>query len=127
MSERKTPAGEAVDLGLLQKKRARRRLIGAVTLSASAALILSFALDQEPRPLRDDLVLKMPARETGDARPSPGAMERETALTPPPDDGPESAGAARPAQNPKNLALAQGPAISAAKPAATDSAPNEIP
>jgi len=96
MSERKTPVGEAEDPGLLQKKRARRRLIGAVTFAAIAALVLSLALDQEPRPLRDDLVLKMPSREAGDSKTLGGAVDREAALTPPPDDGPEPIGTNRP-------------------------------
>jgi len=96
MSERKTPVGEAEDPGLLQKKRARRRLIGAVTFATVAALVLSFALDQEPRPLRDDLVLKMPAREAADSRTGVGTADRDAALTPPPDDGPERVAAARP-------------------------------
>jgi len=99
MSERKTPVGEAEDPGLLQKKRARRRLIGAVTFAAVAALVLSFALDQEPRPLREDLVLKMPAREAGDSRTGGGAVDREAALTPPPDDGPERVEVARPSKS----------------------------
>jgi len=99
MSERKTPVGEAEDPGLLQKKRARRRLIGALTFAAVAALVLSFALDQEPRPLRDDLVLKMPAREASDSRTSVGTVDREAALTPPPDDGPERVEAARPSKS----------------------------
>ena len=98
MSERKTPVGEAEDPGLLQKKRARRRLIGAVTFAVVAALVLSVALDQEPRPLRDDLVLKMPAREAADSRTGGGSVERETALTPPPDDGPEPVEVARPSK-----------------------------
>ena len=98
MSERKTPVGEAEDPGLLQKKRARRRLIGALTFAVVTSLVLSFALDQEPRPLRDDLVLKMPAREAGDPRTVGSSSVREAALTPPPDDGPEPAEVARPSK-----------------------------
>ena len=95
MSERKTPVGEAEDSGLIQKKRARRRLIGAVTFALVASLVLSVALDQEPRPLRDDLVLKMPAREAGDSRTVGSPGDREAALTPPPDDGPATVEVAR--------------------------------
>ena len=98
MSERKTAVGEAEDPGLLQKKRARRRLIGALTFALVTSLVLSFTLDQEPRPLRDDLVLKMPAREAGDSRTVGGSSERDAALTPPPDDGPEPAEVAGPSK-----------------------------
>ena len=134
MSERKTPVGEAEDPGLLQKKRARRRLIGAVTFTAVAALVLSLALDQEPRPLRDDLVLKMPARDAGDSRAGGGAGDREAELTPPPDDGPEPVAAvrpskadSRPSQGSLSPAAVSAPAVStppaAAPPVASPSVP----
>jgi DedD protein len=125
MSERKTPVGEAEDPGVLQKKRARRRLIGAVTFAVVTSLVLSFALDREPRPLREDLVLKMPAREAGDSRTVGGSSDREAALAPPPDDGPEPAEAARPSKGdsrPSQSAVSQAaslPPAVAAPPTAT--------
>lgn len=53
----------AADPALPQKKRARRRLIGATALCLVAALILPFVFDSEPRRARDDIQVRIPSRD----------------------------------------------------------------
>ena len=90
MSERMTSGSQPVDPALTQKKRARRRLIGAVSLSVVVAGLLWLALDHETRPVTSDLLIKMSPREGGEkSRSGVGApSERESVLSPPPDNGP---------------------------------------
>ena len=54
---------KAMDPALPEKKRGRRRLIGAFALFAGAAVILSIVFDHEPKPASPDLQLKIPARD----------------------------------------------------------------
>lgn len=54
----------AADPALPQKKRARRRLIGATALCLLAATILPIVFDSEPRPPRDDIQVRIPSRDT---------------------------------------------------------------
>lgn len=48
---------------LPEKKRARRRLIGAVALVLAAVVGLPMILDSEPKPLADDIDIRIPSRE----------------------------------------------------------------
>ena len=54
---------EADDPGLPEKKRARRRLVGAVALALAVAVGLPMVLDSEPRPLASDIDIKIPAKD----------------------------------------------------------------
>ena len=54
----------AADPALPQKKRARRRLIGATALCLLAALVLPTVFDSEPRRSRDDIQVRIPSRDT---------------------------------------------------------------
>lgn len=47
------------------KKRARRRLVGAAALALLAAIVLPMVMDQEPRPLNQDVQIRIP-RPDGD-------------------------------------------------------------
>lgn len=48
---------------LPEKKRARRRLIGAVALVLAAVVGLPMLLDSEPRPLADDITIQIPSKD----------------------------------------------------------------
>lgn len=52
-----------VDPVLPEKKRARRRLVGAVALVLAAIIILPMVLDSEPKPLPSDLTIEIPAKD----------------------------------------------------------------
>lgn len=66
--KRKTTAGdrrnEALDPVLPEKKRARRRLIGAVALVLAVVIGLPMILDSEPKPLADDIAIHIPSRDS---------------------------------------------------------------
>lgn len=47
------------------KRRARRRLIGAIVLALAAAVILPLLLESDPKPLGDDVSIKIPPIDNG--------------------------------------------------------------
>ncbi len=47
------------------KRRARRRLVGAVVLALAAAVILPLLLEKEPKPLGDDVSVQIPPVDEG--------------------------------------------------------------
>lgn len=61
---------EAADPVLPEKKRARRRLIGAVALVLAAVVGLPMVLDSEPKPLAEDIAIQIPSREKAPPRPA---------------------------------------------------------
>ncbi|KQQ96581.1 SPOR domain-containing protein [Massilia sp. Leaf139] len=56
---------------LPEKKRARRRLVGAVALALAAAVGLPMLLDSEPRPLNGDIAIQIPSKEKAPPLPMP--------------------------------------------------------
>lgn len=54
----------ALDPALPQKKRARRRVVGALALCMAAAIVLPLVLDSEPRQVRDDVQVQIPSRDS---------------------------------------------------------------
>lgn len=54
---------EPVDPVLPEKKRARRRLIGAIALVLAAVIGLPMILDSEPKPLSGDIAIQIPPRD----------------------------------------------------------------
>ncbi len=54
----------ALDPALPQKKRARRRLVGAAAVCLAAAIVIPILLDSEPRQIRDDVQVRIPSRDT---------------------------------------------------------------
>lgn len=54
---------ESDDPVLPEKKRARRRLIGAVALVLAAVIGLPMILDSEPKPLADDIAIQIPSKD----------------------------------------------------------------
>jgi len=63
---------EALDPVLPEKKRARRRLIGAVALVLAAVIGLPMVLDSEPKPLADDIAIQIPSKD----KPAGGVIAR---------------------------------------------------
>jgi len=54
---------EPMDPVLPEKKRARRRLVGAVALVLAIVIGLPMVLDSEPKPVADDIVIQIPAKD----------------------------------------------------------------
>lgn len=51
------------DVQLEQKKRSRRRLVGAVALALFAAIVLPMVMDSEPKPSSSELQIRIPGQE----------------------------------------------------------------
>jgi DedD protein len=58
---------EAADPVLPEKKRARRRLVGAIALALAVAVGLPMVLDSEPKPLAADIAIQIPSKDKADA------------------------------------------------------------
>ncbi|GAB3378249.1 SPOR domain-containing protein [Massilia agri] len=58
---------------LPEKKRARRRLVGAIALALAAAVGLPMLLDSEPKPLGTDIAINIPAKDKAAPLPVPAA------------------------------------------------------
>lgn len=63
---------EPVDPVLPEKKRARRRLVGAIALVLAAVIGLPMILDSEPKQLPDDIDIQIPSKES----PAPAAQAK---------------------------------------------------
>src|SRR3954471_12128515 len=50
---------------LMLKRRARRRLVGAIALVLLVVVVLPIVLDQEPKPVRHDLTVQIPSQDAG--------------------------------------------------------------
>ncbi len=69
------PSAVPADPVLPEKKRARRRLVGAVALVLAAVIGLPMVLDSEPKPLADDIAIQIPSQ---DQMLPPAAMRKPT-------------------------------------------------
>lgn len=85
---RRARKSEAADPMLPEKKRARRRLVGAIALALAVAVGLPMILDSEPKPLASDIAIQIPSKEKAPALPLPSAAVAADAV---------AAGAAQPA------------------------------
>lgn len=102
---------DPVDPVLPEKKRARRRLIGATALVLAAIIGLPMIFDSEPKPLADDIAIQIPSRDKPVA--SDGTATVALPLPPEPEPAPEVP------KEPKEPEAAPAPAVTpAAKPAA---------
>jgi len=63
----------ANDPMLPEKKRARRRLVGAIALALAAAVGLPMLLDSSPKPLAGDIAIDIPSKDKAPALPTPAA------------------------------------------------------
>ena len=52
------------DADLQLKKRARRRLVGAAALALFAVIVLPMVMDREPRPLSQDIQVRIPSQDS---------------------------------------------------------------
>jgi DedD protein len=55
---------------LPEKKRARRRLVGAIALVLAAVIGLPMILDSEPKPVADDIAIQIPSKDKPSVAPS---------------------------------------------------------
>lgn len=62
MAERLAAADPAVDE---LRRKARRRLVGAIVLALAAAVILPMLLEKEPKPLGEDVAVRIPPIDEG--------------------------------------------------------------
>ena len=63
-------AQEPLDPALPEKRRARRRLIGATALVLAAIIGLPMIFDSEPKPFSDEIAIQIPARDAPATRQS---------------------------------------------------------
>lgn len=61
---------ESDDPVLPEKKRARRRLVGAIALVLAAVIGLPMILDSEPKPVADDIAIQIPSKDKPSVAPS---------------------------------------------------------
>jgi DedD protein len=73
MANQPSPTVEELQL----RKRARRRLIGAITLVVLMVTVLPMILDDEPRPVGQDIAISIPSPQGADAtfRPAPEPVQ----------------------------------------------------
>lgn len=98
------------DADLQLKKRARRRLVGAAALALFAVIVLPMVMDREPRPLSQDIQVRIPSQDSIGlaAKVLPG----KPAATPMPPPEPVAEPKAEVKANPDPAATA--PAVAAA-------------
>jgi DedD protein len=75
-----TKRDEPVDPVLPEKKRARRRLVGAIALVLAAIIGLPMILDSEPKPLADDIAIQIPSKDKSAPIPPAKPAPEERAL-----------------------------------------------
>ncbi len=105
---------------LPEKKRARRRLVGAIALALAAAVGLPMLLDSEPKPLAGDIAIQIPAKDKAAPLPVPAA-DKAVSAADSVDKGEEVVDAPPPAPAPKAPA-----AVAAAKPESVATQPPAV-
>ena len=78
-ARRKEGRAPAADPVLPEKKRARRRLVGAVALALAVAVGLPMLLDSEPKPLAGDIAIQIPSKDKPLADIAPAASASASA------------------------------------------------
>lgn len=63
------------DEELQLKKRARRRLVGAIVLVTAVAVVLPMILDSEPKPATQNIDIQIPSPEAGVLSPKPAPLK----------------------------------------------------
>lgn len=72
------------DPALPEKKRARRRLVGAVAMTLALVIVLPMVLDSEPKPVSEDVVIHIPSKNKVSKLSASGPSVEEAASTPTP-------------------------------------------
>jgi DedD protein len=80
---------------LALRRRARRRLVGAIALALLAVVVLPMLFDPEPRPLGSDVEIAIPSPDTP-FEPLPASGIPEAPATPPAPTPPQAAGSPAP-------------------------------
>jgi DedD protein len=119
---------EPADPVLPEKKRARRRLIGAVALVLAAVIGLPMIFDSEPKPVADDIAIQIPSKDkpasspaaTQPTSPPPSTIAALTTLDPKEEVVDSPAQAQESAQPEATTAKAHAVQLAAAAPAAKD-------
>jgi len=106
------------------KRKARRRLVGAIVLALAAAIILPMLLEKEPRPLGDDVSVKIPPVDEGKFINRLTGKSGDTKALPKVDEKADLKAAA-PKAEPRNEAAAPAPAAAPAATAAPGSSTPE--
>jgi DedD protein len=101
---------EEIDPVLPEKKRARRRLVGAVAITLALVIILPMLLDSEPKPVSEDIVIQIPTKDK---------LSKLSPVSPT-----ASASAALSEEKPEETAKPENQAKTAEKPVATKPAEN---
>jgi DedD protein len=109
------------DEELQLKKRARRRLVGAIVLVTAVAVILPMVLDSEPRPVNQNVDIQIPSPDSGEFKPK--AQARGT----PPADGSPLKGMPPAAKSESPAPAAKADAAPARAAATSDEAPAAAP
>jgi DedD protein len=117
------------------KRRARRRLVGAIVLALAAAVILPLLLESDPKPLGDDVSIRIPPIDNSkfitplspakgaDSKAVPNQAGAGTSTSPSTAAAPDATVEAKPAGAPN----ASGKPVETAQAAATDGAPSPAP
>lgn len=92
---------ESQDAQLLLKKRARRRLVGAIAFAGLAAVILPMVMDEEPQRQVKDVQIRIPGQEQLPFKPG---LTKPASVAVVPE---KAAVAAAPAETPPPVALAK--------------------
>lgn len=120
------------------RRRARRRLVGAVVLALAAAVLVPMLLESDPKPLGEDVSVKIPPVDEGRfvsklgeksraaESPSTPAAKPAPAAAPIPADA-ATAASAKDAATPKRPSPEAAPAATAKPPAKEASAPVKEP
>lgn len=121
--ERCPPPMAVADARQELKKRARRRLVGALALAVTAAVVLPMVMDQQPRPPGEDIQIRIPSQDGGAliSRIVPGTVAPPLAPAAPARGAPEPVAARPPA------VLPPSPSVAKPEPVPAASAPTEIP
>lgn len=105
---------EVLDL----RRRARRRLIGAIALVLALVIVPPWLMDLEPKPVATDLKVEIPAQDTNRLKPPPAAAAKALEAAPAP-----AAETATPAAAPKAEATPALPPAAPEKPKAEAAKP----
>jgi DedD protein len=81
------------DEELQLKKRARRRLVGAIVLVTAVAVVLPMVLDSEPRPVSQNIDIQIPSPDSGEFKPRGSASGSTGSIKSPQSSGATSAAA----------------------------------
>jgi DedD protein len=133
-SKRASHAGEGARRGrdgkaapdpvLPEKKRARRRLVGAIALALAAAVGLPMLLDSDPKPLAGDIAIQIPSKEKAAPLPLPSDPAATPASVPAADTLDKREEIIEPSKPAATAHAAASPAATAAT--AATAAPAEV-